>query len=148
MAYAVDDGPVQVWRPGDPIPRCFGQADEYRAWNAEFERVIYGLILVPRYGFPTIPLEQWHDTAAQAATMALPRGLGRAAEVLGVEAQKDQDGRRLMLQMAKPRRVEEDGTITWWDTPEKVERLVAYCVQDVEVERAIGKARSEGRTPT
>lgn len=139
MAYAVDDGPVQTWLPGNPVPEVFGQADEYRAWNAEFERVIYGLILVPRYGFPTIPLEQWYDTAAQAATMALPRGLGRAAEVLGLDVQKDMDGRRLMLQMAKPRSFREDGTPIWWDLPEKVSHLIAYCRQDVEVERAIGK---------
>jgi len=142
MAYAVDDGPVEVWRPGDPVPSTFRnpeKVDEYRAWNAEFERVIYAAILAQRYGFPPVPLEKWFDTAAQAAAMALPRGLGQAAEVLGLKEQKDSDGRRLMLQMAKPRRIEDDGTIIWWDVPEKMERLVAYCVQDVEVERAIGK---------
>lgn len=142
MAYAVDDGPVQTWFPGDPIPPVFRKpemVDEYRAWNAEFERVIYAGILARRYGFPQIPLEKWFDTAAQAAAMALPRSLAKAAEVLGLKEQKDMDGRRLMLQMAKPRRVEDDGTIVWWDVPEKLEELVAYCRQDVVVERAIAR---------
>lgn len=139
MAYAVDNGPVRDWFPGDPIPSCFGKAKEYRAWNAEFERVIYAGIMVRRYGFPAIPLEKWFDTAAQAAAMALPRSLGAAAEVLGLSVQKDQDGRRLMLQMSKPRRVEDDGKIIWWDEEDKLARLTEYCVRDVEVERAIGK---------
>ena len=42
-----------------------------------------------------------------------------------------------MLQMARPRRVEPDGRTVWWDVPEKVDRLIAYCRQDVEVERAL-----------
>lgn len=142
MAYAVDDGPVRVWRPGDPVPSVFRNPEavtEYRAWNAEFERVVYAAVLARRYGFPRVPLEKWFDTAAQAAAMALPRGLGNAAQVMGLPVQKDQDGRRLMLQMSKPRRIEKDGTIIWWDEPEKIDRLVDYCCTDVQVERALGK---------
>ena len=46
-------------------------------------------------------------------------------------------GHRLMLQMARPRLVEPDGSMIWWDVPDKVGRLIAYCQQDVEVERAL-----------
>ena len=69
--------------------------------------------------------------------MALPRSLDEAARALGLPAQKDIAGHRLMLQMARPRLIEPDGSIVWWDVPDKVRRLIAYCRQDVEVERAL-----------
>lgn len=46
-----------------------------------------------------------------------------------------------MLQLMKPRRIEQ-GSILWWtpeDVPEKHKILRDYCVQDVEVERALTK---------
>ena len=45
-------------------------------------------------------------------------------------------GHRLMLRMARPRAIERTAVV-WWDEPERVERLEAYCRQDVEVERAL-----------
>ena len=85
-------------------------------------------------------LEQFEDTAAWAAAMALPRGLGDASRALGAAAQKDDEGRRLMMRMAKPRKARkgEDPTRTyWWDDQERLDKLIAYCRQDVETERAI-----------
>ena len=40
--------------------------------------------------------------------------------------------------MAKPRAIE-NGVPAWWDTPEKRERLEAYCKQDVVLEREVYK---------
>ena len=137
MAYALGKGEVQLWLPGDPVPGEVAYAltngYDFRAWNAQFERVMWhhhGL----RHGFPMIPAERWVDTAAEAAAMSLPRGLGKAAEVLGSEHRKDDQGHRLMLQMAKPRKLK---PLTWWDQDEKIARLADYCQQDVETERAI-----------
>ncbi len=146
MAYAVGDGEVQLWLPGDPIPGeiqyALDEGLEFRAWNAAFERIMYREIMVPRYGFPEVHMDRWVDTAAEAAAMSLPRGLGKAAEVLGLGDRKDDKGHRLMLQMAKPRRPRkhEDPRITvWWDTPDRIARLCDYCQQDVVVERAVAK---------
>jgi DNA polymerase bacteriophage-type len=102
-----------------------------------FERVIWRHILAIRYGWPEPALEQWHCTGALAAAMVLPRSLGEAARALGLSVQKDLAGHRLMLQMARPRLIEPDGRIIWWDVPDKIRRLIAYCQQDVEVERAL-----------
>jgi len=47
-----------------------------------------------------------------------------------------------MLQMSrprKPRKGEPKGALLWWDEPEKLQRLIEYCRQDVRVERAIAK---------
>jgi DNA polymerase len=85
---------------------------------------------------PTLRLD---CTAARAAVQALPRNLAGAAQALGLAVEKDDPGRRLMLRMAKPRRVEDDGTFVWWDDEDRRQRLEVYCVRDVEVERALDR---------
>ena len=141
MAYALGQGEVQLWLPGDPVPGevtyALEKGYDFRAWNAQFERIMWRQIGTPSYGFPVVNNERWVDTAAEAAAMSLPRGLGRAAEVLKTEHQKDEGGHRLMLQLAKPRRQRKGGPPVWWDDPGKLAKLYAYCQQDVETERAI-----------
>lgn len=141
MAYAFDDGPVELWVPGDEVPWDLEAhlmvGGVMRAWNAQFERVVWRDLMVPRYGFPEVPDEKWYCTQAEAIAMAFPRSLGWAADVLNVPEKKDDDGRSLMLQMAKPRRIEDDGTVVWWDDDDRIARLSEYCLQDVVVERAI-----------
>lgn len=162
MAYAFGDGPVQVWRAGGPFPsrivKWVRAGKPLRAHNAQFERVMWRDCLwqqlvsegvtalqtgnwVPPDLIPIPDLDQWHCTAAEAAAMSLPRHLKGVAKVLNVDEQKDEGGHRLMLQMCKPRAVEDDGSIRWWDEedPEKLERLIEYCKQDVRAERAVAK---------
>lgn len=137
-AFALGDEPVRVWRPGDPVPADVAahvlDGGVVAAHNAAFERVIWHHILGPRYGWPEPVVEQWCCTMVMAYALALPGALEDAAPAAGLDIAKDSAGRRLMLQMAKPRKLD---PLTWWDTPDKVERLLAYCVQDVEVERAL-----------
>jgi len=143
MAWAIGDEEPELWRPGDPVPEKIkewvGQGNPCRAWNAQFERTVWNKILVSRYGFPITKVSQWFCTAAEARAMSLPGSLGEAAIVLGVEQQKDQSGSRLMLQMARPRKVLPDGRIEWWATPDKMKALFSYCLQDVRTERSVFK---------
>jgi DNA polymerase len=144
MSWSIGDGPIRSWRPGMDFPpqlRIHIEAGlPLFAHNAAFERVMWNEIGVKRYGFPQVRMEQWYCTAAMAAAMSLPRGLGEVAEVLGLSEQKDKEGTRLMQQMARPRSVDKvTGAITWWDLPEKIERLSEYCDTDVRVEREITK---------
>jgi DNA polymerase bacteriophage-type len=147
MAFAFDDEPVELWAPSEfvgatAVQRLFDHirsGGELRAWNAQFERVIWERLLGPRYGFPVPNMEQWHDTAAEAAAMALPRGLEDAANALGLSVQKDAAGHRLMLQMCKSRKPTKADPREWWDDEDKLERLYEYCRQDVRVERAVAK---------
>jgi DNA polymerase len=77
---------------------------------------------------------------AMALASALPGSLEGAAAALGLPVQKDREGHRLMMQMAKPRRPRkgEDPELTYWhDDPERRQRLAEYCKRDVEVEREI-----------
>jgi DNA polymerase len=73
VALALDDGPVRLWFPGDPLPAEVTEATTWIAHNVFFERCIFRHILVPRYGWPDIPIESWRCTMAAALAMGLPR---------------------------------------------------------------------------
>lgn len=146
-SYAIGEGPVKRWLRGQPCPADIREHIEsggtITAHNAGFERQAFIRILGPRYGFPVPALEQFYCTAAAAAAMALPRDLAGVAFALGLDQQKDMTGKRVMMQLSRPRKIESDGTILWWDThpdgPKKLETLYAYCDQDVLTERAVDK---------
>ena len=106
------------------------------AHNAAFEIAIWNEILVKRHGWPSLKPEQCICTMAMAYAMALPGKLEGAAAACGLPVQKDMEGHRLMLQMAAPRRTK-DGSLKWWDEPEKLQRLYEYCKVDVEAERQL-----------
>src|SRR5215831_15457304 len=78
MCYAIGDGEVQVWKPGDPPPAPFTNPTEYKfvsdSWD--FERDIHTYKLVPRYGFAAIALEQHDDAQKRALMNAFPAELG------------------------------------------------------------------------
>lgn len=143
MAYSFGDEEPKIWRPGLPFPERLrdhiATGGEMRAHNAAFERIMWREIGEKRYGFPSVRVEQWFCTAAEAAAMALPRSLDDCARVTGVTQQKDSEGYGLMQRMARPRAIRDDGTLIWWDVPDRVQKLEDYCKQDVRTERAIAK---------
>lgn len=142
-AYAVDDGPVKVWVPGMAPPACIVEAAKNPEWqvfahNAAFERAITRHVMTrPEYGWPDIPVKRWRCTMAAGYAMSLPGSLENMAAALNMDIRKDQHGHRLMMQMAKPRNVNPDGSLIWWDDEERRLQLYKYCVTDVEVERAL-----------
>lgn len=143
IGYAVNDEPVQLWHPGDPVPQARIEAARDPAWtvvrhNDAFERSIDRHILALRYGWPLVPIERHRCTMAAALACALPGKLEKVADVFGLEHRKDAEGARLMRLMAKPRKGEDpNGGPYWHDEPEKIARLGAYCKQDVEAEREL-----------
>jgi DNA polymerase len=141
--WALDDGPVETWFAGNPIPASLfaALADPtviVAAHNAGFERLMLTHVL-SKLGWPVPAIDRWDCTAARAARQALPRSLDGAANALGLRVVKDKVGYALMMRMCKPRDVLEDGTITWWDDAERMHRLAEYCAQDVRVERELDK---------
>lgn len=147
MAWAFGDEDPMLWFPGEPLPSRIIQHvfDEgsIRAWNAQFERVIWNEIMVKRYGAPSVKTDQWIDTAAEAAAMALPRDLERAAKVTRVGEQKDGGGYKLMLKMTRPtnrKAMENDNAKPEWNNSVvDLAALGEYCKQDVRTERAMVK---------
>jgi DNA polymerase bacteriophage-type len=153
-AYAVDDKPIQLWVPGDPVPPELIEAANNPDWTTSafgdhFERLITRHLMAPRYGWPLILLERRRCTQAAALALALPAKLKSVADALELEQQKDERGHRVMMQMAKPRRPrqgEDPNGVYWFDDPERREQLHAYCKQDVATERALYH-RIEGLIP-
>ncbi|MDV2964563.1 DNA polymerase [Nitratireductor aquimarinus] len=147
-AWAINDEPVQgIGRDMKCLPlvrEAILDGVKVSGWNVgQFEKIAFKKVLGPRYGWPVPKDDQWDDTMAQAAAMALPLALGMCAEVLGLDEQKDKEGTRLINKFSKPRRArkgEVPGTILWNEPEahrEDFDRFIEYCRTDVEVERAI-----------
>jgi DNA polymerase bacteriophage-type len=144
-AYAVDDDPVRLWLPGDPIPSEFIEAASDSSWSTcthgdHFESAIEQHVLAPRHGWPLVPLERHRCTMAMSLAAGLPARLDKVADALELANRKDAAGERLMHQMSKPRRAHKDedpDQVYWFDHQERLDRLYDYCRQDVEVEREI-----------
>ena len=142
-AYCVDDGPIKLWHPGDPVPPEFKEAARDPDWraiahNAAFEMAIERGIMQPRYRFPLIPVERNICTMSEALSMALPGKLELCAKALDLEDRKDKEGRRAMLQTTKPRRArkaEDPDAVHWYDDELRLNLVDRYCMQDVAIER-------------
>jgi DNA polymerase len=145
VGYAIDAGPVKLWRPGEPVPAEWVEAARDPDWlvaahNDAFETSIEAHILAPRHSWPLVPIERHRCTMAVALAHSLPASLEGAAKALGLRHQKDAKGRALMLQMSKPRRPrrgEDPRAVLWFNDLARLDRLYAYCRQDVEAEREL-----------
>ena len=120
MAYAIDDGEVQLWTEG-PLPDFAGH--QIRAWNAAFERLIFWYVLQLDY-----PLDQFFCTAAQARANCAPGSLEDAGRFAGASMRKDHRGGHLVRQCCLPP----------YNTA-LLPELYEYCKQDVRAMRAISK---------
>jgi DNA polymerase len=109
VCWALDEGPVQTWLPGDAVPDDLGihviMNGAIVAHNKDFERIIWREILANRYDWPEPDLEQWECTMAMAGLQAVPLDLENAAWVMGLQEQKDVEGARLMRDMCKPKKI-------------------------------------------
>jgi DNA polymerase len=144
-AYAVDDEPIQLWTPADPVPTEWAEAAHNPGWlvasfNDYFERLIERHVMAARYGWPQIPIERHRCLQASALALALPATLSGVAQALQLEQRKDEVGQRIMLKMARPRRPragEDPAGIYWFDDPERRAQLYVYAKQDIATARAI-----------
>ncbi len=143
LAYSIDGGDVQGWRIGQPMPAellAAARHAEFHAWNAQFERVIWREVLLRQWKLEideVPPLRRWHCSMALGGLHGLPLQLEKAAEAVGLAQGKDVAGGALMMRMCRPRGYDSTGWPVWWDDDERMERLLAYCRQDVRVEMEI-----------
>ena len=117
-------------RPVDPVPDVLTAiAADPTGWEVvahgnEFDRAIYEHILVPRHGFPHLPLDIQHCSMSLALANAYPAELARLCSALDIKYQKDREGALLIRKMARPRKTEKgEQGIHWLFDAEKLARL-------------------------
>jgi DNA polymerase bacteriophage-type len=158
LVYIVDDGEPRVWCPGDSIDDLgllAAHPSVRFVSHGGFERIGWRHQMVPRYGFPPIPLRRWDDTLAEAAWHSNPLELEKLATVNDLPVQKDMAGRRHILSMSKVM------TKTAWHelydpalgitqaehmrrfpagmldrSPKAIQRAIEYCIPDVQATQA------------
>lgn len=149
MAYSVNGEQPKLWTPPTRIeiadleesgveheseifmPEVFDSDHKLFAWNSFFEYCIWNHVL----NWPNAPLEVWHDTAAQAAALALPWSLQGCGAVLGLDddKKKDQRGKYLIQKLSKPNRGKRN------QDPDLLQEMYEYCIQDVLSEMEIAE---------
>jgi len=126
----------------DDLAQLFGfilGGGEVHAHNAFFERCIWKLVCVARYGWTPVADPQWRCTAALAASYALPRKLETVAKVLRLPQQKSMEGNRTMLKLSKPAKPTiKHPDREWHNVVQDFLEVFEYCRRDVVVEKAVG----------
>lgn len=143
LSYKIPGQPRRRWQPGKTLPQdlfdWLARGGDFEAHNVMFERLVWTLVCVPRYGFPPLDPARLHCSAATARVNALPGALRNLGDVLGLSVRKNADGKRLLDKFSMPRNpTKKDPRIfvTLAEDPEDAELLFAYCDQDVDTERA------------
>jgi DNA polymerase len=133
MAYAINDGEVELWTPDQPFPREI-LTHQIRAHNAAFERLILWYVLCPDLDLPEPALEQFYCTAAQARSNCAPGRLEDVGRFAGASMKKDHKGAALVRKCCLP---------PFKHTADDLAALFEYCKQDVRAMRAISKSLRE-----
>ena len=144
FAWAVNDGPVQVWdlTTGAPMPAdleaAIAECDEVVAHNSHFDRTVL------RHAMPqlaaSLPLNLWRDTMVQGLAHGLPGGLGDLCEILGVPSDKAKDkaGKTLIQLFCKPRPATSKIARANSEThPAEWARFVEYAALDIDAMREV-----------
>jgi DNA polymerase len=144
FAWAIGAEEPEVWfsewdkKPPRRLIDAVQSGAELHAWNAAFEFCVWNFVGTKLWGLPRLPIDRFHCSMARALYWGIPPKLETAAAVLDLATRKDAEGARLMKLMMSPR-VTRTGEVRWWDRdePDRLERLGAYCQQDVRTERAV-----------
>lgn len=97
----------QHWRPGMPDPQALldyvAAGGMLEAHNSAFEWWVWNEVCVPRYGWPSLRIEQLRCTMARSRAYALPGKLELLGDVLDLATKKDKAGTRLLRKFSEPR---------------------------------------------
>lgn len=134
----------ELWLPGMPNPeRIFEHVAAgglLEAWFSGFEYWIWTHVCIRRYGWPAINPRQFRCAMAKSRAYAMPGKLEEAGAVLGVDVQKDKEGKRLLDKFSIPRtptRKDPRHWITCAEDPVDAAKLYAYNGTDIAAEAAV-----------
>jgi len=109
LAYDLKDGKgARLWLPGMAPPQdlfhYLAAGGLIEAWNCDFERAIWTHVCHEKMGWPLFDFKQFRDAMAKARAHSWPGGLGKAADVIGVEEAKDSAGTTLLNRFSRPQK--------------------------------------------
>lgn len=163
MSYRFGNGPVHLWLPYNEFPQAvldevqakqpdailqvqravptalrehLESGGEWRAHNAQFERVVLNGVAGRKIDFPFLDVKQSVCTAAKAAAHGLPRSLADACKAVGAHP-KDDLGKIDMLFLARPRKHKTETRWTPENAPDKWAVVMAYCIDDTYAESSL-----------
>jgi DNA polymerase len=133
LGWQLDDGPVRLWKPGDPLDEltALAEADDvlWVAHNAAFEKAIHRSIMHASFGLPIVPGHRWHCTQSVCAMKGIPLKLEKAATALGLHQRQNEGHRNSVLALS---RTNKQG---YYDhSGEKLQKVYDECAQDVRAE--------------
>ncbi len=145
LAYNLKNGTgPKLWQPGlpDPIDLFEHVRSRYllEAWNCSFEYWVWQNVCVPKYGFPSLNIDQLRCAMAKSRAFALPGSLDKAGQVLNISAKKDKEGKRLLNKFSIPRdptKKDLSKRILPSQDPEDALNLYRYNLRDIEAEAEI-----------
>lgn len=148
FAYSVDAGPVQIvdLAQGESLPAeveaaLSDPAVEKWAFNAQFERVCLSAYLGER-----LDPRGWYCSMVWSTYAGIPLNLAGVAQALHLETEKMTEGKDLIRKFSQPCKATKTNGGRTRNLPEHAmedwETFKAYCIRDVEVERAIASRLS------
>nr|DAR68456.1 MAG TPA: DNA polymerase I [Caudoviricetes sp.] len=154
FAYSIDAGPVQIvdLAQGEALPAEVEEAlsdpaVEKWAFNAQFERVCLSAYLGER-----LDPRGWYCSLVWSTYAGIPLNLAGVAQALRLETEKMTEGKDLIRKFSQPCKATKTNGGRTRNLPEHAmedwETFKAYCVRDVEVERAIASRLSHLPMPS
>lgn len=147
FAYSIDGEPVvcidltQETLPQNILEALTDDSVMKHAFNAQFERVC-----LSKYLGRTLDPSEWRCTMVHAQELGLPASLERCALYLKLAEEKDTAGKNLIKYFSVPcKPTKANGGRTRnlpRHAPEKWQKFIEYCIQDVVVEMAIAERLS------
>jgi DNA polymerase len=131
---------IAATEPPTELLRWIRKGGLVEAHNMMFEYCVWRFICEPM-GWPAIPFDNWRCSAAKSAAHALPRKLGEACDALDLPNKKNEDGKRLINLLCKPKKLTKAeraefgaDAVIFRETREDLLKLFAYCGDDVDAE--------------
>lgn len=148
FAYSVDAGPVKIvdLAQGESLPAEVEAAlsdPKVQKWafNAQFERVCLSAYLGER-----LDPRGWYCSLVWSTYAGIPLNLAGVAQALHLETEKMTEGKDLIRKFSQPCKATKSNGGRTRNLPEHAPEdwatFKAYCVRDVEVERAIASRLS------
>jgi DNA polymerase len=134
FAYGAADVQIVDDAPFDLINALTNPSIIKTAYNANFERVCLSKWLGIK-----LPADQWRCTMVHALELGLPGSLGEVAKALGVDEQKDAQGKRLIKKYCMPNRDGRQNLPSDELVDTDWQAFKDYCRQDVRTEMAVRK---------